>query len=293
MSAHQNPIQPSVKESGFTLIEILVSIAVILIITILTLFSLTTLNKQVSIDSASQNILSTLRFARSQTLASKNQTTYGVHFETSKFVLFSGTSYDASATSNKDYTLGEAEISDISLNGAGSEVIFARIRGTTTQFGTVTVRLTSDISKTKTININSSGQVSITDSTSNPTARVTDSRHLHFDLGWSIQTATTLTLTFHDSPNPDTTQNIAMAGFFDGPKSVFDWSGTVTVGGSDQILQVHTHSLDAFNTTLSITRDKRYNTKALDVSIDSKAIVSYSAAGIATVGAYGGTLTPQ
>ncbi len=283
----------SAKNGGFTLIELLVATAIILIITVVTLFSLSTLNKQVSLDSASQNILSTLRLARSQTLASKSQTSYGVHFETTKYVFFNGTSYTDGAAGNKEHLLGDSEISTISLNGGGSEVIFARVRGGTTQYGSVVMRLIGDSSKTKTINIASSGQVSITDTISSPTARVIDSRHLHFDLNWTLQTAVTLTLTFHNSPNPDTVQNIAMAGFFDGPKSVFDWSGTVAVNGSDQVLRVHTHSLDAFATDLSITRDKRYNDKAVDVSIDSKAIVSFNAAGVATVGAYGGTMTTQ
>lgn len=281
------------KNNGFTLIEILIAIGIILIITVVTLFSLSTLNKQVSLESASQNILSTLRLARSQTLASKSQSAYGVHFETTKYVLFTGTSYTDGAAGNKEYLLGDSEISSISLNGAGGEVVFARIRGSTTQYGSVVVRLTSDTNKSKTINIDSSGQVSLNDTITSPTARLADSRHLHFDLSWSLQTAVTLTLTFHNSLNPDTVQNIAMAGFFDGPKSVFDWSGTVDVNGSNQTLRVHTHSLDAFDTELSITRDKRYNDKAVDVSIDSKAIVSFSAAGVATVGAYGGTMTTQ
>lgn len=281
------------SQTGFTIIEILVAIAIVLIITLITIFSLTTLNKQVEIDSVGQNILSTLRIARSKTLASESETTYGVHFETSKYVLFSGATYIDGAASNKEYSLAESEINSISLSGGGSEVIFNRIRGDTSQNGTISIRLIADSNQTRTININSSGQVSLDEAVSQLDTRVTDSRHLHFDLGWSLQTSTTLTLTFHNSPNPDTVSNIAMIGFFDAGKTVFDWSGTTTVDGADQVIRVHTHSLDAFNTTLSVTRDKRYNDKALDVSIDSKAIVSYSATGTATVGAYGGTMTAQ
>lgn len=283
-----------VKESqGFTLIELLVSVAIILIITAVTLFSLTTLNKQVSLDSSSQNVLSVLRLARSQTLASKGQTVYGVHFETTKFVLFTGTTYSPSAATNKDFSLGDCQIGAISLNGGVSDVVFDRIRGTTAGYGSVIVQLTSDTTKRNIIDIASTGQVGIDTTISSPTARVTDTRHLHFNLGWSIQTATTLTLTFHNSPSADTVQNVTMAGYFDGPKSVFDWSGNVAVNGANQLIRVHTHSLNAFNTTLSINRDKRYNDKAVDISIDSKAIVSYTSAGVATIGAYGGVMTVQ
>lgn len=281
------------RQRGFTLIEILVSISILLIIMAVTIFSLTTLSKKVEIDSTSQNILSTLRLAQSKTLASENETKYGVHFETAKYVLFSGPTYSSSATDNKVYNLTDSQISTISLNGGGSEVIFDRIRGTTSNYGTVVIRLTTDVAQTKTININSSGQVSISSSITQSNTRIVDSRHLHFDLGYSIQTANTLTLKFYDTTN--VTQSIAMAGFFDGPKSVFDWSGTIGVNGSDQVLRIHTHSLTAFATNLSINRDLRsqYNNKALDVLIDNKLIVSYTAAGVATIGAYGGAMTVQ
>lgn len=276
--------------AGFTLIELLVSIGILLIISSVVIFSLRTFGQQVEIESVGQNIMSILRLARSQTLASESETTYGVHFESGMYVLFSGNTYTAGAVGNKEYTLSDSEINDISLNGGGGEVIFTRIRGTTTQYGSVSVRLTNDTSQTRTISISSSGQVSLLETVSTSDTRAVDSRHLHFDLGWSIQNETTLTLNF---PNDSVTQNISMAGFFNVGKTEFDWSGTIVVAGVDQVLRVHTHSLDGFNTVLSIHRDKRYNDKALTVSIDGQQVVSYNAAGTATVGPSGGTMTVQ
>ncbi len=281
----------SKNSSGFSLIEILISVAILVLVSFLALAALSVLPKQVTLDSTSQGILSVLRLARSQTLGSKGADTYGVYFETGKYVLFKGDTYVSGASENKEYTLSDVEINSISLTGGGSSVVFDRIRGTTASDGTIQIRLTRDTARTATIQINPSGQVSASATLSQNSTRLVDSRHLHFDLGWSIQNSNTLTLSFTDTPN--VTQNIAMAGFFDGGKTVFDWSGTITVNGSDQILRVHTHSLDNTTTLLSVTRDKRYNNKALTISIDGKAIVSYTAAGVATIGAYGGAMTVQ
>lgn len=277
-------------QTGFTLIELLVSITILLIISSVVIFSLRTFGQQVEIESISQNIMSSLRLARSQTLASESETTYGIHFETSKYVLFSGTTYVDGAVGNKEYNLKDSQIYGISLNGGGSEVIFNRIRGTTNQYGSISAHLVNDTSQSRTINISYSGQMSLQDALSTASTRLTDSRHLHFDLGWSIQNSNTLTLSF---PNDSVTQNISMAGYFNVGKSIFDWSGKIPVSGTDQILRIHTHSLDGFNTVLSIHRDRRYNDKALSISIDGQQIVSYTVAGVATIGPFGGTMTVQ
>lgn len=124
----------------------------------------------------------------------------------------------------------------------------------------------------------------------------TDSRHLEFDLenpfgyGWSIQGATTLTLVFSDSPNPDITKNVTMANFFSGGATGFGWEDEVDVNGDTEELRVHTHYIDSNDTVLSIHRDQILNNKAVAISIDGKAIVSYTAGGTPTVEAYGGNM---
>jgi prepilin-type N-terminal cleavage/methylation domain-containing protein len=123
-----------------------------------------------------------------------------------------------------------------------------------------------------------------------------DSRHLEFDLldsagrGWSIRGASTLQLVFHDPPNADVARSISMANFFNSAQTVFDWTGTTTVNGDPETLRVHTHYIDAHDTTLSLHRDRRVNQKAVDISIDGRAIVSYAANGTPTVGAWGGVM---
>lgn len=123
-----------------------------------------------------------------------------------------------------------------------------------------------------------------------------DSRHLEFDLadatgrGWSIRGASTLRLVFHDPPSADVIENISMANYFNSGNTVFDWEGSVNVNGDTESLRVHTHYIDANDTTLSIHRDRGVNQKAVDILIDGRAIVSYAQGGAPTVGVWGGNM---
>ncbi len=278
------------SKKGFTLIELLVAASILSILLLITVASFRLFSGQVTLDTTSQQILSTLELVRTQTLASKDESQYGVHFETSKYVLFKGSTYSDTDPNNKEYDLSSSEIYDITLSG-GVDVVFTRVRGTTVNNGNIKVRLTADTSKTKTILVNSSGSVSLEETVTPTDTRITDSRHLHFDLGWGIQSSNELTFIFSDLPNPNVQEDIPMAGFFDAGE--FDWEGTVEVGGSDQTLRVHTHVLEVMDTTLSVHRDGQENNKAVQILIDGNEIVSYSTAGIPTVGGSGGVMTAQ
>ncbi len=278
---------------GFTIIEVLLVMVIGGVLLAITLAALRTVRQHVDIDAATHQIIAALQLARNKTLASQDQSSYGVHFESNKYVLFKGTTYNASASDNEVHTLAaRLEIYNIGLAG-GSDVIFDRIYGTTSNAGAVSIRLTDEPTNTRTISILASGQVGPQGSVNPTDTRITDTRHLHFNLGWSIQSATTLTLAFSDPPNPNVQQNVAMADYFNASQTDFNWEGTVDVNGSDQTLRINTHTLDSINTVLSIHRDRRYNDKAVTISIDGKQIVSYIANGTATVGAYGGTMQQQ
>ena len=63
-------------------------------------------------------------------------------------------------------------------------------------------------------------------------------------------------------------ETVAMADYFNADKTEFDWQGTFSfVAGVDQVLRVHTHSLDAFNTLLCIHRNRNYGQNDQEVII--------------------------
>ena len=179
------------------------------------------------------------------------------------------------------------------MNVWGNDVIFNRLTGGTSNSGTIVLRIISKPSEISTVKILFSGRAGFSGTVTPIDSRLKDARHTHFNLGWSIQTSTNLILTFHNPPLADTVNTIPMATYFNPGKTIFDWKGTTVVNGTNQVIRVHTHSLDAFNTVLSIHRDGRITDKALDIKVDTKNIVSYTNLGIAAVGAFGGTMAIQ
>lgn len=147
---------------GFTLIETLVAIAVLAILAVIMLGGLSSFQKSGELGRAMDMVAGTLRDARGRTLASKNNTQYGVHFDSDKAVLFVGASYAAGTPSNEETVLPfRVEISAIALGGGGDDVVFQRLSGEAAPTGTITLRVKQEPSKTREIRVYQSGVVEI------------------------------------------------------------------------------------------------------------------------------------
>lgn len=276
---------------GFTLLEVAISVGIVVLIGTISLVSFINSRNVRDLTTSGQNVLSVLRLAQSKTLGGEDNAQWGVRLEQSQFILFRGATYSGSTLTQAYAIPSSIEIVNINLSGGTSEVVFRRLTGQTDQSGSFDVRVRGSSSQTFPVTVDSSGKVYQSGAPPPTTgARVVDARHRSFNLGWSIQNAATLTLTFSDPPNPDTIQNIAMTPA--APRTTFDWSGTYTVGGQSQTLRIHATSITAGNTILQIDRDCRKNTKKLKASIDTKDIATYeSNCQTITVGPYGGTMS--
>lgn len=124
---------------GFTLIEILISVAVIGILSAATLSAFGSFLKSKTAEGASYEVLSALSKARSMTLASKDSSQYGVRFDAGSVTIFKGASFAPGNPENKVFPLTGAGVTNISLGGGGQSVVFERLSGRSAQSGTVTV----------------------------------------------------------------------------------------------------------------------------------------------------------
>src|SRR3989338_7817252 len=263
-----------VEPRGFSFIELLVVIGVIAVLASGVLIAYRSANGGIELKTNAFKIVDVLNLARQRPIASLGSSEYGVHFEANQLVLFKGAAYSAPDPDNIFYALPDAlEIADVSLAGGGSEVVFDRITGKTVQSGSLKARLVSDIGKFKTINILSSGRADISSDALAPAGtRVADSRHTHFTYNQNIDGIGSLLLNFPGYIS----QDIAFEDYLDVGKTVFDWSGTILVNGSNQVLRIHTHNLDASSADFSVTRDLRYNNAALQVSLDGQNLINYA-----------------
>lgn len=277
---------------GFSLIEILIVVAIISSLASAVVFSIVSFRVQIDLNTTSQNILNVLRIARAKTLASEGASRYGVHFESGTFVLFKGASYNPFASDNEPHPLSaNLEIANILISG-GSEVIFDRLTGGTSNIGSVQLRQISDIAKNKTIVIELSGEVSFSTTPQTPTGNyLTDTRHIHINYSRDVSASVTLSLVFSDFPASNT--NITFQNYLNATKDEFNWEGAVLVNGQNQVLKIHSHSLNAGSVQFSIHRDRMQNTQGIQINIDGDNLINYAANGTATQGSSLFVGTPQ
>ena len=148
------------SEHGTTLLEFLVVLAVLAIVVTLLTGALAEFRTTNALIEAKSEIIGILRDTRTRTLASRNNTNYGVHFDLAEnvVVLFEGNTYSAVAPSNEIYRLRSARILAINLGGA-VDVVFERLSGAASANGTVILETTRGSSKTETITILAAGVV--------------------------------------------------------------------------------------------------------------------------------------
>jgi len=278
------------SQRGFTLIELVIVVSVLVILASLVLPGFNFWQRQSSLDSTAQEILSTLRLAQNKTLASEGDANFGVYFEPTKFTLFKGTTYYPDSPDNSVHNLSPTVLlSNVNLGG-GNFVVFDRLSGTAANYGSLKIEAQSDSTKYKTVFVDSSGTVSLTSVTASDEARLKDSRHTEFTYSQNTKSASTLTLFFVTS---NFTQNIVYQSYLNADKTEFSWEGTISTPLDNEKLKIHSHNLTDSATQFCIHRDRRYNTQALQISLDGQNLINYSITGTTTPGTSAWVSAPQ
>lgn len=146
-------------KKGFTLIEILLVLAIMVILASIILPSFGKMRENQVLKSTTSEVISVIDKARSQSLSSVGSSEYGVHFQTDKIVLFKGITYSSSDAENEDIILTiPATISTISLTGGAVDVYFDRLSGAPSKSGTIVISVSS---LSKTITISATGTASM------------------------------------------------------------------------------------------------------------------------------------
>jgi type IV fimbrial biogenesis protein FimT len=144
----------SLFKKGFTLVEMLVVLAIIAILLLIAIPQFNKFRQAEVLNAASRDVLSSLEKARSNTLSSVNSSEYGVHFQSDQVIIFKGLTYSVGAVTNESISISEpASITNVTLGGVSGStgnVYFNRLYGAPSTTGTVTIS-TSSLSKTITI----------------------------------------------------------------------------------------------------------------------------------------------
>lgn len=148
-------------KKGYTLIEILLVIAISVIILAIILSSFNSLIKTQALDKDYSSVASLIDQAKSLALNSKAGSQYGVHFASSTVVLFKGTNFSSGAADNQTYFLNSrvSLSADNLIGSTTAEILFSRITGYANASGTVALSLKADPNIFKIIRIYHTGTI--------------------------------------------------------------------------------------------------------------------------------------
>lgn len=144
----------SIEQAGFTLLEVLLSVAILTILGALSIPVYQSFLGRNDLNNNTQAIVSTIRRAEQYASGSKNDSTWGVKVQPNLITLFKGSSF-----ASRDVTYDETVTlpSTITASGALSEVYFAKMTASPSTTGNFT--LTANTNDTRTVSLNAEGLV--------------------------------------------------------------------------------------------------------------------------------------
>ncbi len=152
------------NNKGFTLIELIVTIAILTIIISLGLFLSFDFYKNYSFRSEKNVIVSVLEKARDQSISNIDQLPHGVHFQSNptQYIIFEGSSYDSN--NNNNIAINSSWGISITSPSTPFDIIFDQLSGCLSDglndcaaaTKTITIK---DQQKSYNITVNSQGQI--------------------------------------------------------------------------------------------------------------------------------------
>ena len=142
----------SKRQQGFTLIEVLLSVALISMLVGLSLPVYRAFQTKNDLDMTAETVAFALRRAQTYSRGIKADSQWGVAVQSGTLTVFKGASYASRDTAYDETTTISA---DIAVSGLG-EVVFAKLTAAPSATGTVTLAVNNDI---KTVDINAKGVV--------------------------------------------------------------------------------------------------------------------------------------
>jgi len=148
------------KFRGISVVEVLVTIAVLAILSTIGFVSYSSFVSKNVLDKSAKSVMAFVEETRLQSIASKNGERFGVHFEADGLTRFPGGTFVLSDPSNVLYPLdADVSVSAINLADSSSDVVFSRINGKASTSGVIELSLVADPSQKKQLRVEPTGLV--------------------------------------------------------------------------------------------------------------------------------------
>ncbi|MFA6445932.1 MAG: prepilin-type N-terminal cleavage/methylation domain-containing protein [Candidatus Paceibacterota bacterium] len=150
-----------IHRKGFTILEILIALAIMGILMAISVSHFSVLNDRQIVEKEAHAILGTLEQARLNAIASRYDSPYGVKFNSTSTVLFQGNTYDSRDQSKDDIRPLNSKLqinSNLSSSGGLSTYVdYSKITGEASATGTITIILKSATTTNKVITVYETG----------------------------------------------------------------------------------------------------------------------------------------
>lgn len=271
--------------------EILLTIGILIILMGISIPFFRSFGKTADLNRAAEETANLLRLAQSKTTASENGSQWGIKFSLlespHQIILFAGNDFSLRDPScDEVYQLPQSvELHNINLNDGGTEAIFEKVTGSTSQYGDISLRLKNEVSQEKRIYVSNSGLIEFfLPSVLSDENRLKDSRRVYIDYSRFIATSTErIVLNFEG----DVVEQFLIADNLENGEIKLEKE--INIGGEIQEIKIYTNRLNNPDTQFSILRDRRHNKKSLKIDIDNDpdfdpgSLIEYSADGLNTL----------
>lgn len=156
------------QQHGFTLIEMVIVIGVISILLGIISISIFSISNSTSLSSTVQKLSGDIKEQQLKAMVGDTESrstadTYGIHFDTSRYTLFHGSTYNAADSTNFDIDLPPNQTFIISL--PSNSVVFSQLSGEVTGFisGQDSITIQDEAGAQKTLHFNAYGTITQVD----------------------------------------------------------------------------------------------------------------------------------
>ncbi len=152
------------SRSGFTLVELLISITIMVILAGVSFINVVNYKNRQEITSNVQEIVTVLRSAQDRSLSQEGGSRWGIHFENPAeamdfYELFRGISYSSGIVVSRSVLSSDIQF-DSPAAGSSSTVIFSPITGLPDAVINIKISLMGSPSVSSTITVSSNGKIS-------------------------------------------------------------------------------------------------------------------------------------
>ena len=161
---YKNFLKNQNKQKGFTAVEILISLSILLILTSVAVISFNSFRYKSKVDSEAKNLIFNLESTKANALSGKNGINHGVAFYNNRYIKFQANNINDFVENDPNNEVvnldSELELTHSILSG-NNAIIFSRINGSINNTATITISHIQKPEIQKNILIENLGDISL------------------------------------------------------------------------------------------------------------------------------------